>query len=99
MMNFAAAFAQGEGTGTLEARRWIVGYFLIRRREGGAVETESRQWVLAPEAFRRLLEERVGARFGMSLTEFADAFRAGKLDDDPAAYELAVASGASARRD
>lgn len=54
--------------------------------------------VLAPEAFRRLLETRIRARYDMSLSEFAEAFHEGKLDDDPAAYELAVISGASSRR-
>ena len=68
---------------------------LLGRRVAAAQEPH----VLAPEAFRKLVEARIETRFGMSLHEFADAFRAGKLDDDPAAYELAVISGASSRRD
>jgi hypothetical protein len=68
---------------------------LLGRRGPAAFESH----VLAPDAFRRLVEDRVRARFDMSLVEFAEAFRAGRLDDDPAAYELAVISGASSRRD
>lgn len=82
----------------LEKMRTVMALFSRRRSEGGAVERGMR-WVLAPDAFRRLLEARTQALFGMTLTEFAEAFRAGKLDDDPAAIELAVASGASSRRD
>jgi hypothetical protein len=53
---------------------------------------------VTPEEFRRIVEERVRDRFHMSLLEFAEAFRAGKLGEDPAALDLAVVSGASARR-
>jgi hypothetical protein len=63
----------------------------------GRSPAASESHVLAPDAFRRIVESRIRARFDMSLTEFAEAFRAGKLDDDPAAYELAVISGASDR--
>ena len=79
-----------------------MGGFGGRRREEHGMETVDarvRPGALAPEAFRRVLEQRVEARFGMSLTEFAEAFRTGRLDDDPVAFELAVASGASSRRD
>jgi hypothetical protein len=54
-------------------------------------------WVLARDAYGRVLEERAQERFGMSLGDFAGAFKAGQFADDPAAYELAVASGASKR--
>ncbi len=74
-----------------------MGRFLRRRREERVMEVEANPRVLTPEAFRRIVEERIRVRFNMSLTEFADAFRAGKLEDDAAAYELAVVSGASAR--
>lgn len=70
--------------------------FLLRRH-GRPVVSESH--VLSADAFRRLVEDRIRVRFNMSLNEFAEAFRAGKLDDDPAAYELAVISGASSWRD
>ena len=75
-----------------------MGRYSRRQKERG-MKKAAQPWVLAPDAFRRLIEERVQARFDMSLAEFAEAFRAGKLEDDPAAYELAVASGASSRRD
>jgi hypothetical protein len=78
----------------VQVKKKAAGRFLRRNRRE-ALESH----VLAPEAFRRMVEGRVRARFDMSLTEFAEAFRAGKLDDDPAAYELAVVSGASSRRD
>lgn len=81
----------------IETRRAAVGRFLRRRRKEGVMEFETESHVLASDAFRRIVEDRIRARFNMSLMEFAEAFRAGKLDDDPAAYELAVVSGASAR--
>jgi hypothetical protein len=84
----------GKVMGMMRGRRTVVGRLLGQRRP---VVMESH--VLAPDAFRHLVEDRIRARFDMSLTEFAAAFRAGKLDDDPAAYELAVISGASSRRD
>lgn len=80
----------------LDTRRTVVGRYW-KRRLGGRMETRRQSWVLAPDAFRRMIEDRIRDRFGMTLPEFAEAFRAGKLDDDPAAYDLAVSSGASAR--
>lgn len=76
-----------------------MGRFRWRRTKEESTEARDRPGVLAPEVFRSLLEAQVQARFGMSLAEFAAAFRAGRLDDDPGAYEFAVASGASSRRD
>jgi hypothetical protein len=72
-----------------------VNRLLGRRGARPPVETH----VLAADAFRRLIEDRVRARFDMSLTEFTVAFRAGQFDQDPGAYELAVISGASTRED
>lgn len=69
-----------------------------RHKEGTSVEAAPQPGTVAPEEFRRIVEDRIRGRFGMSLTEFVAAFRSGKLDDDPAAYELAVVSGASSRR-
>jgi hypothetical protein len=57
-----------------------------------------KSWVLSRDAYRRVIEERVQDRFGMSLADFAEAFEEGKLADDPAAYELAVVSGVAAKR-
>jgi hypothetical protein len=51
--------------------------------------------VLNAVEFRDLVEERVRRLFGMTLDEFAKAFRAGKFDGDPAAYSLAVIAGAT----
>ena len=83
----------------LETRKRLVGSLRWRQVREESMEARSRPGVLAPEVFRAVLEDRARARFDMSLVEFADAFRAGRLDDDPVAFELAVASGASSRRD
>jgi hypothetical protein len=89
----------GHRVSVVEVGRLVVRRFGRRRRvRGVAVAERQSAETLSPEAFRRIVEERVRDRFDMSLTEFADAFRAGKLDGDPAAYDLAVVSGASTRR-
>lgn len=69
------------------------------RRLRGRTVTIEKNGATSSERFREIVEARVRARFDMTLPEFAEAFRSGRLDDDPAAYELAVVSGASARRD
>jgi hypothetical protein len=74
-----------------------VGRFTRGRMKENGAETAREPWVLSRDAYRRVVENRVRERFGMSLTEFAEAFRAGKLADDPSASELAVVSGASPR--
>lgn len=74
-----------------------MGLWAWRRLRRGTVSVDP-QARLGPDRFREIVEARVRARFDMTLSEFADAFRSGRLDDDPAAYELAVVSGASARR-
>jgi hypothetical protein len=83
----------------VEVMRLVVGRFSRRRHAEEVAEVAEPQsgGTLTPEEFRRIVEQRIRDRFDMSLTEFAAAFRAGKLDDDPAAYDLAVVSGASAR--
>jgi hypothetical protein len=68
---------------------------LGRRREKNLPSTPYS--VLSREAYRRVVEDRVKARFGMSLPEFVEAFQAGRFQDDPTATELAVVSGASPR--
>lgn len=49
---------------------------------------------LGAEEFRALLEERIKARFGLTLAEFLEAFESGELDDDPAATDYAILVGA-----
>lgn len=49
---------------------------------------------LTPEEFRALLEERTRYYFGMSLDEFTAALDEGRLDDEPAAMDLAILIGA-----
>jgi hypothetical protein len=70
----------------------------IDRMLGRRGKAPAEQHVLNEAAFRRLIEGRIRARYNMSLGEFAEAFREGVFDDDPGAFELAVVSGASARR-
>ena len=82
----------------LEARRRTVRNFRRLRRKDGAMEPTRKSYVLSRDAYRRVVEERVRDRYDMSLTEFADAFRSGKLADDPAAYDLAVVSGVPPKR-
>lgn len=54
--------------------------------------------ILDRNEFRELVEGRIRERFAMTLTEFAEAFRSGALDEDPAALDLALISGASSQR-
>jgi hypothetical protein len=57
------------------------------------VQTIRQPQALGAKEFRDLVEERVQRTFGMTLEDFAKAFKAGKLDGDPAAYSLAVIAG------
>jgi len=54
---------------------------------------------LNAEEFRALLERRCQRRFRMSLERFVEAFRAGELDDEPAATEFAMLVGANPSQD
>lgn len=49
---------------------------------------------LSADEFRRLAEERVRSRLGMSIEQFMEEFRAGRLDDNPAAFDLIILLGA-----
>jgi hypothetical protein len=49
---------------------------------------------LDAEEFRSLAEDRIRRRFNMSIEEFVEEFRAGRLDDYPAAFDLIVLLGA-----
>jgi hypothetical protein len=49
---------------------------------------------VSAEVFRALLEERTRRYFDMSLDEFIEAFRAGRLDDSPTALDIALLIGA-----
>ena len=52
---------------------------------------------LQNDEFRQLVAERVRRFFGMSVDEFARAFRAGELDDRPIALDLALLVGVKGR--
>ena len=45
------------------------------------------------EEFERLLDERARRDFGMSLKEFAAAFDAGELGDEPGVMDIAIFLG------
>lgn len=45
------------------------------------------------ERFRRLVEDRCRHEFRMSLDEFLREFRAGRFNDRPAAFDLALLVG------
>jgi hypothetical protein len=52
---------------------------------------------MRPEEFRALVAGRIQHFFGMSLDEFARAFRAGELDERPIAFDLALLAGVKGR--
>ncbi len=52
---------------------------------------------LQNDEFRQLVAERVRRFFGMSVDEFARAFRAGELDERPIALDLALLVGVKGR--
>lgn len=52
---------------------------------------------LGPEEFRRLVEDRIRRRFGMTLDEFVSALRSGELPDTPEVADLAILVGAGSR--
>jgi hypothetical protein len=52
---------------------------------------------LESDEYRQLVIERVRRFFGMTLEEFATAFRAGDLDDRPIALDLALLVGVKRR--
>ena len=54
---------------------------------------------LNAEEFRALVERRIRRRFHLSLDGFVEAFRAGHLQDDPAAIEFAMLVGARPSKD
>jgi hypothetical protein len=81
----------------VETLRLAVRYFTRVHQKERSVETTRRPGVLSRDAYRRIIEKRAHDKFGMSLTEFAEAFQAGELSDDPAAIELAVVSGVAKR--
>jgi hypothetical protein len=49
------------------------------------------------EEFRELVAERIRRFFGMSIEDFARAFRAGELDQRPMAFDLALLAGVKGR--
>ncbi len=60
-----------------------------------AADTEPQE--LGSEEFRRVVEDRIRRRFGMSIDEFAAALRDGKLPDTPEVADLAILVGAGSR--
>jgi len=52
---------------------------------------------LQDDEFRKLVADRVRRFFGMTLDEFARAFRAGELDGRPIACDLALLVGVKGR--
>jgi len=67
------------------------------QRNGRKRDTGGEPRVLSREEFRRLVAARVQDQFGMTLEQFAEAFRSGSLDSDPAAYDLALLVGGGRR--
>ena len=52
---------------------------------------------LGPEEFRRVVEDRIRRRFGMTIDEFVAALRDGELPDTPEVADLAILVGAGSR--
>jgi hypothetical protein len=66
---------------------------VLAKGVSGMAATAHEPKILTRSEFRELVIQRVREKFGMSLEEFLRAFRAGELDTDSAAYDLALLVG------